>query len=143
VKTARLRFVALGFLGCCCLAACNSPTPAPSDSVSATAPSSMPAPAPMPAPTSEGGGVTDLTTPPIAGMVWPAAVSRAAAAGFSVVPNFAGPPGPLTADCVVVQQSPVPGEPARVPVINALVQCPSTPVPPSGLPSGRSDLPTP
>ena len=136
-----LRTAALGLLACCALVACSTPAPAPSDSVSA--PSSTAAPAPMPAPTSEGGGVTDLTTPPIAGMVWPAAVSRAAAAGFSVVPNFAGPPGPLTADCVVVQQSPVPGEPARVPVINALVQCPSTPVPPSGLPSGRSDLPTP
>lgn len=90
-------------------AAVNSPMPSVSE---------PPAPAP-----------TGQAAPSLIGMRWPEAVSRGAAAGLTVVPNFVGPPGPLTAECLVVQQSPLPAEPLMAPVINALLQCPESPPP--------------
>ena len=86
---------------------------------------------PMPAP-------SDEVAPSLLGMRWPEALSRGSAAGLSVIPNLTGPPGPLTPDCVVVQQSPLPGEPLMAPVINALVQCPTQPGPNDG-----TNFPTP
>ena len=121
------------------LSACASasPTPDASESQASSPPSSpsMMSSGTSPAP-SQG------TAVPLMGMRWPEAVSRAAASGLTVVPSFAGPPGPLTPECVVVQQSPLPGETLMAPVINALVQCPTQPGPSNGA-NFPSPLPAP
>ncbi len=70
--------------------------------------------------------------PAFIGLPWPQAASQASAAGLAPFPNFAGPPGPLGPQCIVVQQSPLPGEALSEPMVQMLVQCPSgAPSPPS------------
>lgn len=74
-----------------------------------------------------------VTVPALIGIPWPAAQGAAAAAGVQVVPSFTGPPSQPGPQCLVIDQSPQPGQVTSAPVVTVLLQCASAPptMPPS------------
>jgi beta-lactam-binding protein with PASTA domain len=68
-----------------------------------------------------------VTVPALIGMPWPAAQGAAAAAGIQVVPSFTGQPSQPGPQCLVVDQSLPPGQPAEQLVVTLLLQCASAP----------------